>query len=1207
MFKKVLIANRGEIAVRIARTLKTMGVTSVAVYSDSDQDSPHVRACDEAIALGGQTAAESYLQAERILQLAKDHGVEAIIPGYGFLSENASFAELCAAAGIAFVGPTPEQLREFGLKHRARELAEAASVPLAPGSALLKDRHSALTEAERIGYPIMLKSTAGGGGIGLRRCADADALSEAFEAVAGMGSRFFGDGGVFVERFIDQARHIEIQIFGDGQGRVVALGERDCSLQRRNQKVIEETPAPNLPQATREAMAAAAVRLGESIRYQSAGTVEYIYDAARDEFYFLEVNTRLQVEHPVTEMVTGVDLIEWMVRLAAGDPVDMTVPAPNGVAIEGRIYAEEPLRNFQPSPGKLSNVTLPGGDGIRVDTWVETSTVVPAQFDPMLAKIICHGATRTEALARMAEALDVARFDGISTNRMLLRALVEQPDFVAARHGTATIDHYLGANGFTPRAIEVIKPGTYTLIQDYPGRLGLWHIGVPPSGPMDDYAFRIANRIVGNDAGAAALECTLVGPTLRFHHPVLVAVTGAPAPILLDDQPVEAWRPIQVAAGQTLSIGQATAGSRIYLAIRGGIDVPQYLGSRSTFALGAFGGHAGRTLAPGDILPFGGDEPSVAAGGNALPAPIHAPKVADERLIPTYPDVWEIGVLYGPHGAPDFFTDDAIEQFFSIEWQVHYNSNRLGIRLQGPKLSWARSDGGEAGLHPSNIHDTEYAVGSVNFTGDMPVILTRDGPSLGGFVCPATIIRSELWKVGQLKPGDRIRFVPISYDAARVREELQDQHIESLEVPTPAPDLLAERGECVLMDQPAKGEDPRLAIRQAGDGYVLLEYGENVLDLVLRLRVHALMEQLETDPIPGVLECSPGVRSLQIRYEPKRIAQSTLVARLTALNEHLPDIRTLAVPSRILHLPMAFEDSATLDAVARYRQSVRDTAPWLPRNSEFIRRINGLPDIQTVEDTVFAASYLVLGLGDVYLGAPCAVPLDPRHRLLTSKYNPARTYTAEGTVGIGGVYMCIYGMDSPGGYQLVGRTLPIWNRRPAHPTFAPDQPWLLRFFDQVRFYRVDEPELLRLRHAFSIGQFLPEITETVFRLDEHEAFLAEHAESIAEFRSRQAIAYETEVSLWQEEDGSLATRESASSDTEATGEPIPSTISGNVWKLLVEPGEAVQAGQPVAIIEAMKMEFTIEAPREGIIAQCCCAPGQLVQMGQTLITLEESA
>lgn len=295
MFHTVLIANRGEIAVRAIRTLKRLGVKSVAVYSDADRNAQHVRDADIAIALGGDKPADSYLRIDKILAAAQETGAQAIYPGYGFLSESAEFADACEAAGIAFVGPTGEQIREFGLKHRARELAAQAQVPMAPGTGLLQSLEEALSAADSIGYPVMLKTTAGGGGIGLTRCSDAAALESAYESVKRMGEQFFSDAGVFLERFVDQARHVEVQIFGDGAGRVAALGERDCSLQRRNQKVVEETPAPNLPQATRERLHAAAVQLGESVKYRSAGTVEFIYDAARDDFYFLEVNTRLQV------------------------------------------------------------------------------------------------------------------------------------------------------------------------------------------------------------------------------------------------------------------------------------------------------------------------------------------------------------------------------------------------------------------------------------------------------------------------------------------------------------------------------------------------------------------------------------------------------------------------------------------------------------------------------------------------------------------------------------------------------------------------------------------------------------------------------------------------------------------------------------------------------------------------------------------------
>ena len=1205
MLKKVLIANRGEIAVRICRTLKQMGIASVAVYSEADRNSQHVSVADEAVSLGGQTAAESYLKTDLILQAAKDTGADAIIPGYGFLSENAEFAEACAANGIAFVGPTPKQLREFGLKHEARAIAEKAGVPLAPGTDLLQSLDEAKQAALDIGYPVMLKSTAGGGGIGLSRCNDEGELVAAFESVKRLGESFFSDSGVFIERFVARARHVEVQIFGDGNGTVLALGERECSLQRRNQKVVEETPAPNLPQATREQLHASAVRLGRTVKYRSAGTVEYIYDDERDEFYFLEVNTRLQVEHGVTESVFGVDLVQWMLQLAGGErpPLDDSYIS-QGAAMEVRIYAEDALKDFQPSPGELTEVRFP--DNIRLDGWVDTGTVVSPHYDPMLAKVIVHGRDRADTLEKMQTALAETRLSGIATNLDYLRQILRDDNVIAGTVST----RYLETFAYTPLAFEIVEPGTYTTVQDYPGRAGYWDIGVPPSGPMDDVAFRIGNRIVGNHDSAAGLEATLVGPTLTFHCDTVVALTGAACQAQLDGVPVPFWEPIPIKAGQTLSTGKVDSGCRTYIAVRNGIDVPDYLGSKSTFVLGKFGGHGGRTLRKGDVLSI--CQPHLA--GCPTPAPVAEPHPAEDGLIPDYPQQWEIKVLYGPHGAPDFFREDAIEEFFSADWQVHYNSNRLGIRLVGPKPSWTRTDGGEAGLHPSNVHDNEYAIGSINFTGDFPVILTKDGPSLGGFVCPVTIAKAELWKVGQLKPGDSIRFSPISFAQAKAMEEAQDASIENLGViPRVNPEISdhsdAFTSATMLAEKDADGHVPRIVYRQAGDKYILIEYGDNVLDLALRMRVHALMENLKASPVEGILELSPGVRSLQIHYDSRRIDQTTLVETLLDREKSIGSVDEMVVTSRVLHLPMAFEDSATLDAVSRYQETIRSDAPWLPSNVEFIRRINGLQSTDQVRDIIFSASYLVLGLGDVYLGAPCAVPIDPRHRLMTSKYNPARTYTAEGTVGIGGVYMCIYGMDSPGGYQLVGRTLPIWNKHLKNSQFHSGEPWLLKFFDQVRYYPVSEEKLTEMRDAFRHGHLQVEISEEPFRLAEHRQFLKNNEQEIADFNARRDVAFREEVARWQDEDAAVesALMGSKADIGEVDGHLISAEISGNVWKLLVEEGSQVSEGQPLVIVEAMKMEFEIVANASGKVTGLHCQPGSIINAGDPVLVIDPKA
>jgi urea carboxylase len=601
MFGKVLIANRGVIACRIIRTLRKLGVSPVAVYSEADRHSRHVAQSDTAVLLGPAPAAESYLNQAAIIEAARRTGAEAIHPGYGFLSESAGFAEACEEAGIVFLGPTGEQMRALGLKHRAREIALREGVPLLPGTGLLQDLHHALQEAERCGYPIILKSTAGGGGIGMKICRTPGELNEHFASVSRLGAANFGQAGVYLERYVERARHIEVQIFGDGNGNVIALGERDCSAQRRNQKVVEETPAAHLRDEIRRRLWGMAERLTAALQYRSAGTVEFLYDSDREEFSFLEVNTRLQVEHAVTEEVTGVDLVEWMVRLGCRElrSLQEIRPASHGASIQVRIYAEDPAHAFRPSTGTLMNVLLPAD--ARCETWVENGTEVTPFYDPMLAKIIVHAGTRDEAVKQLMGALSVTRFDGIETNLDYLRTVIADPEFSIGGYPTS----FLSRVTYQPRAMEIVEPGMQTTVQDFPGRLGYWHVGVPPSGPMDSLAFRVANSLVGNPESAAALECTMTGPAIRFHSDAVIAITGADMSARLDGKAIPLWQAVDVNAGAILRLNAAAEGSRTYIAVRGGIDVPVYLGSWSTFILGKFGGHAGRTLRTGDMIRWG--------------------------------------------------------------------------------------------------------------------------------------------------------------------------------------------------------------------------------------------------------------------------------------------------------------------------------------------------------------------------------------------------------------------------------------------------------------------------------------------------------------------------------------------------------------------------------------------------------------------------
>ena len=1204
MFDKVLIANRGEIACRIIRTLDRLGIGSVAVYSEADAHTRHVYAATESVCIGPALAAESYLRWERILEAAEKTGAQAIHPGYGFLSENAEFAEACLARGIAFIGPTPEQMRSFGLKHKARQLAAENQLPLLPGSPLLDSLEEARAAAPAIGYPVMLKSTAGGGGIGLQLCHQEEDMAELFERVQRLSQNNFKQSGIYIEKYVEQARHLEVQIFGDGQGTVIALGERDCSVQRRNQKVIEETPAPGISEALRHSLCEAAVRLGQAVNYQSAGTVEFVLDAATENFYFLEVNTRLQVEHGVTEEVTGVDLVEWMVRLAAGETLPLATyqHRPQGHSIQLRIYAEDPGKNFQPSAGKLTEVVFP--HSVRCDTWIERGTEITPYYDPLMAKLIVKANSRSEAIAQLKSALDASQIAGIESNLTYLRQILDDPAFEGGQVSTRFLESF----HYAPLTVDVLEPGTLTTLQDYPGRIGYWNIGVPPSGPMDALAFRLANRVLGNPASVAGLECTILGPTLRFKAATVICLTGAPMKAELDGQTVPFWRAVPVEAGSILKLGAVQGhGCRTYLAVKHGFNVPDYLGSKATFTLGQFGGHCGRILRTGDVLKL------TTVHNN----PTEVSALVPPNLIPHYAQTWDIGVLYGPHGAPDFFTEDDIETFFATDWEVHYNSARTGIRLIGPRPEWARKDGGEAGLHPSNIHDNAYAIGTIDFTGDMPIILGPDGPSLGGFVCPATIIQAELWKIGQLKPGDRIRFHRLTPEEALQREQEQDQQIATL-TPSTAPRLRATPAEVSLASSPILHEIPEspeqiaVTYRLAGDKYLLIEYGPLVLDLNLRFRVHALMQWLMGHPLAGILDLTPGIRSLQVHYDSRILPLAELLDTLMVAEKELPPIAAMEVPTRILHLPLSWDDESTQLAIQKYMQSVRKDAPWCPSNIEFIRRINGLDSIEQVKEIVFKASYLVLGLGDVYLGAPVATPIDPRHRLVTTKYNPARTWTPENAVGIGGAYMCIYGMEGPGGYQFVGRTVQVWNTFKQTTDFEAGKPWLLRFFDQIRFYPMSAPELLRYREAFLQGQVKLEVEEKTFSLRQYNAFLDSIAPEVTEFKTRQQTAFEAERQRWQDLDSHAETFVEALLDTPIgeeidlplNAQVVTSYIPANVWRIVVEVGTSVEVGDQLIILESMKMEIAITASVAGTVINILCIEGQLVAVGQNLVVIQ---
>ncbi|MBS4209641.1 acetyl-CoA carboxylase biotin carboxylase subunit [Bacillus sp. FJAT-50079] len=445
MIKKLLIANRGEIAVRIIRACKEMDIESVAVYSEADKEALHVQLADEAYCIGPKASKDSYLNTANVISVAKLTGCDAIHPGYGFLAENADFAELCRDCNIVFVGPSPEAISKMGTKDVARETMQMAGVPIVPGShGIIQDIDEAVELADEIGYPVIIKATAGGGGKGIRVARNEEELAKGITITQQEALTAFGNPGVYIEKYIEDFRHVEIQIMADGHGNVIHLGERDCSIQRRLQKLIEETPSPAIDSEMREIMGAAAVKAAKAVNYTGAGTIEFIYDYRNREFYFMEMNTRIQVEHPVTEMVTGIDLIKEMIHVASGNTLSVTQEEVqfNGWSIECRINAENPEKNFMPSAGKIEMYLPPGGFGVRVDSGAYPGYTIPPYYDSMIAKVISYGATREEAIARMKRALEEFIIEGVKTTIPFHLNLLEHEAFISKEFNTKFLENY---------------------------------------------------------------------------------------------------------------------------------------------------------------------------------------------------------------------------------------------------------------------------------------------------------------------------------------------------------------------------------------------------------------------------------------------------------------------------------------------------------------------------------------------------------------------------------------------------------------------------------------------------------------------------------------------------------------------------------------------------------------------------------------------
>ncbi|KAL5338477.1 allophanate hydrolase subunit 2-domain-containing protein [Aspergillus crustosus] len=1220
--RTLLIANRGEIAVRILKTARKLRIRTIAVYTEPDAASTHVHLADEAILLSGLPS-QAYIDGDQIIEIAKRHHAEAIIPGYGFLSENSEFARAVAAAGLVFVGPSPESIAAFGLKHTARDLATKAGVPIVPGSqGLVKSEDEAVTVAQSLGFPVMLKATAGGGGMGLFTCSTEKEVRSSFQTVQSRGEALFRNTGLFIERYYPSSHHIEVQVFGNGQGKAISVGERECSIQRRHQKVIEECPSPFVTKKPelRKSLCEAAVRLAESINYGSAGTIEYLVDDESGVFFFLEMNTRLQVEHGITELCYGIDLVELMLKqanaqlsnqegLEAEFLSSLLVHSPNGVAIEARVYAENPVKDFAPCPGTLQSVQWKEIPGSRIDTWVYGGIKISANYDPLIAKVMYHAPNRPQAIGGLKDILTGSRICGPPTNLHFLAEILADKDFESGQ----TLTRFLNGFEYSLSAIDVIAGGAYTLIQDWPGRPTVGK-GFCHSGPMDSFAFRIANALVGNPVGLEGLEITLSGPELRFLGPALVSLCGAPIDAKLDGVPMTMWSRVKILAGQRLKIGKTTGnGCRSYLSVYGGfLNIAEWFGSKATAPMVGVGGYQGRQLTSGDYIAISDDLPELY---DQLSLPDH--------LIPQYLSSWELMSMPGPYDE-GYLTPESIDMLYDAEWTISHNAARGGIRLLGPKPTWARPDGGEGGAHPSNLIEYGYGLGSLNWTGDDPVIFPQDAPDLGGFVSSHTIVKADFWRLGQVKAGDTLKFRATSLDdALAARNDLekfiadvvrccQDGGDFSTVLPLssslPRSLTASTRGTSVVHQISEGGNQPLVSYRQAGDDYLLIDYGTGTFDLNHRYRVTALKKVLSeaTDAIAfstGLTSMVGCGNSLMLCYDGTKIPQQALIDYLCNIESQLGDLSRAKMTSRRFELPLTFHSKRQNDAIKRYMETQRPYASYLPDNMDFVARSNTFTR-KEFESIYLTASFMVIAVG-FFTALPLSLPVDPRQRMNCPKMNPSRVFTPAGQVSWGGSCLAIYTVDSPGGYQMTGMTIPGVDILGSKRGYSPQRPWLFEDFDQITFYRS--------------GRYEYEWEEVEFDMAEHNRLLSETKEEVKAIRARQAQAQAEMDALekdmlerWAKEKAErgipMDTVDELLKDPQITA--IEAPLNANVWKVEVKEGDKLDQDQIVVILEAMKLEIAVrnESVAVGAVVEKILAlQGDSVEAGKPLMLVRTVA
>lgn len=1207
---RVLIANRGEIACRIIRCCQENGLHSIAVYSSEDSDSAHVLQASESHLLKGIGSA-AYIDIDQVVTVAIESRADVVVPGYGFLSENSEFAAKLAEHNIVFAGPSSESVKIFGLKHSARELAVKNDVPVVPGTGLVTSEDDAAAEAQEIGYPVMIKSTAGGGGMGLKVCYDETELRTSFVEVVSRGATLFKNLGAFLEKYVEQGRHIEIQVFGNGQGNVVAFGERECSIQRRHQKVIEEAPSPLVTDELRAKLVQCATALAASVNYKSAGTVEFLVDDETSAFYFLEMNTRLQVEHGITELVYSVDLVKMMLLQADYETRgEKGIPASvlylfgsplAGHAIECRVYAENPVRNFAPSPGVLHFVEFaePESVKVRVDHWISTGTKVSPYFDPLLAKVMVWAPTRELAIKGMYNTLKKTRIQGPLINIDYLMGVIESENFKLGK----TLTSFLSTSfNYSANLLEFIQPGAYTTIQDLPGHESS-SAGVPLSGPVDPLSLQIANLIVGNDKSCEALEITVKGPSIRFHTSAVICLAGDYS-FEVNKRKMPCFSAIEVPAGSTVKIGEPCgSGARAYLAVKGGFPgVATYLGSKSCVPTLNIGGHQGRVILPGDCLELERIVPF---------AKVRVQATLPEQSRPQYDAVGKDGVreiktISGPHASLDITSQKKMEAFYNTIYTVNLNSNRGCTRLDGPSDVFSRKDGRDGGSHPSNILEYPYPTCGISVVGSVMCLFGVDGGTLSGFVCIAVPIRADWWKAGQARIGAKIRFVPVSYqDALRLSDEreaflqqLQKAIAGDADFPKFKTDLesydMKGLYDTILYDRPESDKLPQFTVRQAGELMILFDFGVQKFTLLNNGRQRAFELALQAYDktskfFKSIVRYESCSGAFGLIFDRSVISREKFVDIVVAIEADIPPPYDLRIKSRRFNIPACFEHLALTHCIERYMHSQRPHAPYLPSNLEYVRRANNLTLVKEFKASIIGQPQVVTAVS-FFCANTLSVNLDPRTRFKTGKYNPARTFTPKGAIGSGSVGQSIYSIDSPGGYMIWGMTLPdlCWN------TFGRlngGKPWFFENFDQIVYYEVDEATLSDLNNQLLLGKLDLKVEEIEFDFGDYDRFLKEIDDELQTLNAQKTAST---AKLVEEEEQSMAAwlaevdaaKEAARSTkqtdvlSDSSTVKVTAGMAANVFKINTAKGATVTSDEVLVILEAMKMEIAVRAVGE---------------------------